>query len=102
MSSVLSVRKSKSFTTVLGAFPNDSVRRPAIHQGPYRTLDYGFSEWHRTEIGALVFLYMMAMELDVSNENPVPDDLRIERVGDDKALREWLSFFTLFEWELYT
>ena len=45
-----------SFTTVLGAFPNDSVRRPAIHQGFYRALDNGFSEWHSTDIGALFFL----------------------------------------------
>ena len=43
---------------MLGAFPNDSVRRPAIHQGPYRTLDNGFSEWHSSDIGALFFLYI--------------------------------------------
>ena len=48
----------KSFTTVHGAFPNDSVRRPAIHQGPYRTLDNGFSEWQSSDIGALFFLYI--------------------------------------------
>ena len=30
----------------------------AIHQGPYRTLDNGFSELHSTDIGALFFLYI--------------------------------------------
>lgn len=44
----------------------------------------------------------MAMELDAMNGvRPFPLDLRIERVGDDKALREWLSFFTLFEFGMF-
>ena len=42
--------------TVLGVFRNDAVRRPAIHQGFYRTIDNGFGEWHSTDIGALFFL----------------------------------------------
>ena len=46
------------FTTVLGAFPNDSVRRQAIHQGPCWTLAYVFSKLHSTDIGALFFLYI--------------------------------------------
>ena len=45
----------KSFTTVLGALANDSVRRPAIHQEPYRALDNGFSEWHSTDIGSVPY-----------------------------------------------
>ena len=45
-------------TTVLGAFPNDSVRRQAIQQGPCWTRPYVFSELHSTDIGALFFLYI--------------------------------------------
>ena len=44
----------------------------------------------------------MAMRLDgVGEERPLPLDLRIERVGDDAGLREWLSFFTLFEFDMF-
>ena len=44
----------------------------------------------------------MAMRLEgVGAEGSCPDDLRIERVGDDDGLREWLSFFTLFEFEMF-
>ena len=44
----------------------------------------------------------MAMRLDaMKGGHPVPDDLRIERVSDDRALREWLSFFTLFEFQMF-
>ena len=34
------------------------MRRPAIHQGFYRTIDNGFGELHSTDIGALFFLYI--------------------------------------------
>ena len=44
----------------------------------------------------------MAMRLDgLGEERPIPLDLRIERVGDDAGLREWLSFFTLFEFDMF-
>ena len=44
----------------------------------------------------------MAMRLDaMKGEHPVPDDLRIERVSDDRGLRDWLSFFTLFEFQMF-
>ena len=44
----------------------------------------------------------MAMRLDaVKEEHPAPDDLRIERVSDDKGLLEWLSFFSIFEFEMF-
>ncbi len=44
----------------------------------------------------------MAMRLDaMKGGHPVPDDLRIGRVSDDRALREWLSFFTLFEFQMF-
>lgn len=44
----------------------------------------------------------MAMGLDAMNGmRPFPLDLRIERVGDDNGLREWLSFFTLFEFAMF-
>ena len=44
----------------------------------------------------------MAMRLDgVGEERPFPDDLKVERVGDDEGLREWLSFFTLFEFDMF-
>ena len=44
----------------------------------------------------------MAMRLDtMEGGHPVPDDLRIEHVSDDRALREWLSFFTLFEFQMF-
>lgn len=44
----------------------------------------------------------MAMRLDdVIGDHPFPVDLRIERVGDDEGLRQWLSFFTLFEFEMF-
>ena len=44
----------------------------------------------------------MAMELDAMNGvRPFPLDLRIERVGDDNGLREWLSFFPLFEFDMF-
>lgn len=44
----------------------------------------------------------MAMRLDgLGEERPIPVDLRIERVGDDASVREWLSFFTLFEFDMF-
>ena len=44
----------------------------------------------------------MAMRLDgVGDERPFPNDLSIELVGDDEGLREWLSFFTLFEFDMF-
>ena len=44
----------------------------------------------------------MAMRLDaMKGEHPVPNDLRIERVSDDRGLRDWLSFFSLFEFEMF-
>lgn len=44
----------------------------------------------------------MAIRLDgAGEERPCPVDLRIERVGDDEGLREWLSFFPLFEFNMF-
>lgn len=44
----------------------------------------------------------MAMRLDrLNGDHPFPLDLRIERAGDDAGLREWLSFFPLFEFDMF-
>lgn len=44
----------------------------------------------------------MAMGLDaVDGKCSFPGNLRIERVVDEVGLREWLSFFTLFEFDMF-
>ena len=44
----------------------------------------------------------MAIGLDgAGEERPCPVDIRIERVGDDEGLLEWLSFFPLFEFDMF-
>ncbi len=44
----------------------------------------------------------MAIRLDdVNDGHSFQDDLRIERVVDDAGLHEWLSFFPLFEFDMF-
>ena len=44
----------------------------------------------------------MAIRLgDEKQDHTIPNDLRVEKVQDIGALREWLSFYSIFEFEMF-